>query len=301
TMTSRPVEESSTTTTVVLAAVGRPSLGECRGPITQEIFEADSDPRKPIGCDQPHGAETVMVLDLPAPVADLAFSTAQLLGDGADRLPPDALAAFGSLLDQCDVALNEHTGAPVIPPTGEFNARGSQLAVAWFIPTGKQWTDGARWLRCDAIINPAGRAGEFAYAGALEGVQQPGVPIPMELRYCLDANNDGVACTQPHKLERMSVLYSADSQLDPTAVDAPDPWIRLAQPLTLQMCDSSVLQLLGGHRDDVLLASNFPNLGEAQQQWAEEARLRIDCYAGVQDGQLIGTLQDIGPNPLPLG
>lgn len=121
-----------------------PKVGQCRGPITKEIFEADTDSRPVVACDQPHGSETAYTGDLPAEVAALPYDqVAALTGDSPDLQP---------LYQRCGDESDRYMGISRVAGTDAF--RPSNLSNSLYIPTAEEWAEGARWFRCEAVTKP---------------------------------------------------------------------------------------------------------------------------------------------------
>ncbi len=104
-------------------------MGACRALVPEEIRSPTND-TDPVGCDQPHTAETFLVSTFPSEY------------DDAD-LDDDKLGAFA--YDVCQSGFMEFLGGD------ESLVKRSTLTWAWFRPSAKGWKKGARWFRCDVI------------------------------------------------------------------------------------------------------------------------------------------------------
>lgn len=160
---SGPAEPQSaatiTSTPTTVPAFPTPRVGECRGPISREIIEADSDARPTVGCDQLHGSETVFVDSLPAPVAALPYDKVAALTEDSPELLP--------ILSQCREDSDHYLGEN---PIGPDAVRVTSLFVPFFIPPAEEWAKGARWLRCDAVTEPFEGQATRATTESLRGI-----------------------------------------------------------------------------------------------------------------------------------
>lgn len=110
-----------------------PQLGTCRD-LTPEHLTAPSNATDPVPCSTDHTAQTFAIGTLPT-------ETGSAYDD--KRHGEHVYAA-------CQKAFGEFLGAD------ESVALRSRLSWAWFRPSEKGWTNGARWYRCDVIGGPAG-------------------------------------------------------------------------------------------------------------------------------------------------
>ncbi len=107
-----------------------PRPGQCRM-LTAEQVGAPVDDTEPVGCDEPHTAQTYATGTFPRDVA----------GDEID-----------------DEALGEHLFADCNSRFRAFVGRGDESLVmrstvtwSWFRPPQAAWDAGARWWRCDVV------------------------------------------------------------------------------------------------------------------------------------------------------
>jgi hypothetical protein len=252
-----------------------PQVGDCRAPLDHAIIDAASDPRPTVDCSAAHGSETFWV--------GLMSSTIEAWPGSDDRA--------GALLEtqvtrECRTRhlqyLGLDAGASLKLPPDRLQS------FAFFVPTERDFQDGARWFRCDAVVEPLA-AERTSIDGTLKDVYAK--PLPVSYRLCEARLGQPVACDQDHEIEYLaSVLLDSLSQF-PT------------QKGDLQVtaaCRTPLLTALGltEERTDLVFGYLLPT----QEAWDAGNRLAT-CVVGVADGSsLQGTLADIGPSaPLPKG
>ena len=132
----------------------QPRVGECRDYGTR-AYLADSETSKPVSCDQKHTALTVAVLRVPRSVGV------------AD--PEKAFAAVGT---RCYRAMFEALG--VAPRKRAETA----YSLAYFLPTKAERARGARWVRCDLVLEGGTK---------LQPLPDPLLPKPLDdsVKRCL--------------------------------------------------------------------------------------------------------------------
>lgn len=178
-----------TTTTEAPPPYVLPVAGECREVTGVDVVGPSVDERDPIDCQQPHGAETVLVL------RDALVALGEY---PADRfaLPPGLHA---SLATTCQAAFDAHLG---LPPLGSAGRVASRLTPAWFLPPQVSWDLGARYVRCDVVVEPVpGQGGR--YAGPFRGVLA-GAQVPVALAACFDADLRRARCDAGHASEAVA-------------------------------------------------------------------------------------------------
>ncbi|CAN5740734.1 hypothetical protein BH23ACT12_BH23ACT12_15260 [soil metagenome] len=289
--------ETTGTPTASAAAFVTPKVGECRGPITLEIRQADSDPRPTVPCDGPHGSETAFVGDLPAQVADLPYDQAAALTGNSPEMT--------AILDRCDEEFERYVGVSRIVGTDAI--RPINLAQPFFIPTADEWAKGARWIRCDAFPRLLEGQQERATTERLRGLGTRD-PLPVAWRTCYEGgappppNYEGyLSCEQAHGGEILLLFQTTDPKIDALGGDpkALEDYIADTFP---QQCEEraaaymglSVAQLV--QRGDVKVGTGTVSLA----RWPAEPKQRwVQCRATTRP--MTGTLEGLGTRPLPPG
>jgi len=125
--------------TVATQSVERaPEVGDCWTASDYDWALWDSwrgDP--PVDCQEDHESYTYAVLDLLEGFDEI------YLANGFVMAEPSQLA-----FDSCSEALGEFMGAPV----GEL----ARMVAQYYLPSKSEWKDGARWVRCDALVYELG-------------------------------------------------------------------------------------------------------------------------------------------------
>ncbi|GAA2123198.1 septum formation family protein [Nocardioides bigeumensis] len=106
-----------------------PELGACRV-LTPDDVSRPSNSTEPVDCAEDHTAETIAVGALPDEFAEAEYDD-QEVGAFAYRT--------------CSKAFAEFVGAD------ESLMMRTVLNWAWFRPSEADWSDGARWYRCDVV------------------------------------------------------------------------------------------------------------------------------------------------------
>lgn len=117
--------------TAATAASGRPSVGQCRH-LTLAQASAASNRTAPIACSTRHNDRVIAVPNLPKGVTYAELNTAAKRDKVAVRI---CYPAFRSTLGQNDRVRNM-----------------TAYTYLYFVPTAKQRSNGARWLRCDLTL-----------------------------------------------------------------------------------------------------------------------------------------------------
>ena len=258
---ARPVsttnETASTTTTSVLPA--RPSVGECRAPIAVEDREGMLDDRPVVPCDEPHGSETTAVLDLPPSFDDLDRDAA------AVELAGEVEGVDGNA---CRDAGADWLGHQFRVEVDTIRA---VVAVGWHpsLPDAEAWADGARWLRCEVVLEPFADRPPAATTASLRGAaSDPRRLPPPELRRCRfgsDGRNEQVPCDELHTHEEVVEIVVVG--LDPALFEPADPAGDLHG-----RCIDAMRPLLG---DDAVLGTTSTSPGP------DRAREQIELFGGV--------------------
>ncbi len=251
-----------------------PVVGECRGPVTATIIDAPTDPRPVVPCDQPHGNETFFVGTMDPSITSWP---------GEDT----STTTFDRQVDQACTSRHEAyvglaaAAAEALPPD-------RVQSFAYFVPTKSDFAAGARWFRCDAVVEPVDPGEATTIVGTLKDVYAQ--PLPVGYRVCEAALNRLTACAKKHLVE-----YLATVQL-PDVTEYPAPRNDVA---VTAACRAPLLAALGltGERTDLAFGYVLPS----QDVW--DAGLQTaTCVAGAADNAALDdTLYRIGPTkPLPL-
>ena len=250
-----------------------PKVGDCRAPLDHTIIDAASDPRPTVDCSQAHGSETFWVGSMSANIEAWPGSD--------DRA--------GAVLDnqvtgECRTRHLHYLGLDVgtmlkLPPD-------RLQSFAFFVPTERDYQDGARWFRCDAVVEPLA-AERTSIDGTLKDVYAK--PLPVSYRLCEARLGQPVACDQDHEIEYLaSVLLDSLSQFPTQKGDIQ----------VTAACRTPLLTALGltEERTDLVFGYLLPT----QEAWDAGSK-GATCVVGAADGSsLRGTLADIGPSaPLP--
>lgn len=210
------------TTTTQAPPYPLPATGECRGVTGDDVVGASVDERQTLRCDEPHGTETVLVI----PDALVALTEYP-----ADRFALPA-GLHASLAAACQAAFDAYLG---LPPLGTPGRAASRLVPAWYLPPPVSWDLGARFVRCDAVVEPVpGQGG--SYAGPLRGALAGG-EVPTALAACYDVALARVRCDAGHASEAV-----ADAAF-PGAVDRPDD--ETVAVARVEQCDPAAAAAIG--------------------------------------------------------
>jgi hypothetical protein len=252
-----------------------PKVGDCRAPVDRTTIDAASDPRPTVSCAEPHGTETFYV---------------GTMGSTIDAWPGNNDRA-GALLEaqvnnECGDRHLEYLGLDV---TAMPNLPPDRLqSFAFFVPTEKDYDGGARWFRCDAMVDPVG-AEKTSIDGTLKDVYAK--PLPVSYRLCEARLGQQVSCDEDHEIEYVaSVLLDS---LDQFPSQKGDIQVTAA-------CRTPLLTALGltEERADLVFGYLLPT----QEAWDAGSK-GATCVVGAADGSTLkGTLVGIGPSaPLPKG
>jgi len=117
------------------ATTGKPAVGQCRS-LTLAQASASSNPTAPTGCSSAHNARVIAVRNLPKGVTYAQLNTRAKVSTMAVRL---CYPAFRRALGRNDRVRNT-----------------SAYSYLYFVPTPKQRSSGAHWLRCDLALRHGG-------------------------------------------------------------------------------------------------------------------------------------------------
>ncbi len=283
---------------VTTSAPATPQVGECRGPISQEIFAADTDTRPTVPCDQAHGSETVLVGQLPAAVAALPQEQAAALSNHSPEMFPT--------LDQCTEEFDRYVGVSRIGPDA---VRRGNLSMAFFVPPAEDWARGARWVRCDAVTEPFAGQAVRSTTESLRGILARD-PLPAAWRSCYGevtvaapptVRYEGfTSCDQPHEGEVLLRFQVSDPKVDALAGD-PRALEEFARTGFVQVCTDRVAAHMGlstaafTRRGDIRVVSTALQV----PRWATDPKSRQVQCLGFTQQPTVGTLEGLGTKPLP--
>jgi Septum formation len=252
-----------------------PKVGDCRAPVDRTIIDAASDPRPTVGCREAHGTETFWVGTMTSNIQAWPGSD-----DRAGRLLENQVTR------ECGTRHLQYLGLdvgsmPNLPPD-------RLQSFAFFVPTERDFQDGARWFRCDAVVDPLA-AENTSIDGTLKDVYAK--PLPVSYRLCEARLGQPVACDQPHEIEYLaSVLLDSLTQFPTQKGDIQ----------VTAACRTPLLAALGltEERTDLVFGYLLPT----QEAWDAGSK-GATCVVGAADGSTMrGTLAGIGPSaPLPEG
>lgn len=245
-----------------------PEVGECRGPVDIAIIDAAADPRPTTSCEAPHGSETFWVSEM----------------DPRIEAWPGGSDEAGQLLDQqvTEECRGRHEQYLGLDPAASPNPPPDRLQIfAFFIPTEADFDAGARWFRCDAVVEPLTAAESTSIEGTLDGVYTR--PLPAAYRLCEARLGTPVSCDEDHEIEYLASV--ALDQLTSFPLQRGDLEVTAA-------CRTPLLEALGltEERADLTFGYVLPN----REDWDRGAKGAI-CVAGAADGsELTGTLAGLG-------
>jgi hypothetical protein len=275
----QPVPESASAGTDGSAAPesGQPTpeVGECRGPVDLQIIDAAADTRETVECDGDHGSETFWVGEMD-PAIDTWPAADEQAGDVLNSQVDEECT--GRHLDYLGF---DATAAPNLPP--------DRLQLfAYFIPTEADFDDGARWFRCDALVEPLNAAETTSIDGTLADVY--GTPLPVSYRLCEGRLGLTVGCDDAHELEYLASVVLDDLTAYPS---------QRGDPRVTAACRTPLLEALGlsQERQDLVFGYLLPT----EAAWNGGAQ-GATCVVGAADGsELSDTLAGLGPDAdLPL-
>lgn len=262
------------TTTTTAPPFPKPQVVECRGPVTVDIVFAPVDPRLPIDCAEPHGSETVAVLDLPPSITEYPV----------DGLPAEVKA---NIEESCQIALDTRTGASPKGTTGRVSSR---LAVAWYLPPLQDWDLGARWVRCDGVVTPIGPL-QASYAGRFRDVLA-GDQVPFPLTRCFDRSLQLTFCEASHAFEATVEVKLPDGPEPPDAT--------VTDQLRVEHCDPLTAAAIGVGGMDEQPQLRTILLVPQGDLWATSDHIGL-CIVGAANGGLLNdSVRGIGSRTPPI-
>lgn len=108
-----------------------PELGACRVLTPDDVRQVPANATRTVDCADKHTAETFAVGELPDEFDDVDYDD-DALGEHAYRTCTEKFEKFLGASDESLVLR-------------------AIVSWAWFRPSEKAWSDGARWYRCDAV------------------------------------------------------------------------------------------------------------------------------------------------------
>lgn len=157
------------------ATTGKPAVGQCRD-LTLAQASAASNTSDPSGCKSAHNDRVIAVKNLPKGVSWGQLNTAGKVNTMAVRL---CYPAYRAALGQSDQVRDR-----------------TAYSYLYFVPTAKQRSSGARWLRCDLTLRKA------ASLGNLPTDRKPALTskkVPKAVARCLAGKAlVTTTCSSPH-------------------------------------------------------------------------------------------------------
>jgi hypothetical protein len=252
-----------------------PVVGECRGPVDLKTIDAATDTRPTTACDGIHGTETFWVGEM-----DHAIDA----WPGSDD---HALAVLDNQVDQD--CTNRHLDYLGYDPVASVNLPPDRLQVfAFYMPTESDFAAGARWFRCDALVEPLSAAESTTIEATLRDVY--GSSLPFAYRLCEARLGQVVACDAEHEIEYIASVVL--DQLTGYPLQKGDLKVTAA-------CRTPLLDALGltEERADLVFGYLLPT----KEAWDGGSK-GATCVVGTADGSpLKGSVAGIGPSaPLPV-
>jgi Septum formation len=230
-------------------AVAAPEDGACRVLTPADVAVA-SNATRTVDCSEPHTAQTFEVGDLPDDFADAAYDD-------------PALDRFG--YRTCDRQFQEYVGGD------ESLVMRSLVSWAWFRPSEKAWSDGARWYRCDVV--GGGEDSEVLLDLPTDAENLLAGRVSDDWLVC--ANGPAlegaarVACSEPHTWRAVTTIKLGEPE------DA-YPGDRQVEVRTRDFCDKSVAAVL-----DYPVSYDFAYTWFHEAEW-EVGNRRSICWAKTQ-------------------
>ncbi|MFL6155824.1 MAG: septum formation family protein [Marmoricola sp.] len=192
--------------------VTAPPLGACRALSAADLTSA-SNHSAVVPCTRAHTAQTFAVGRLPA-------STGSTYADKRHG---------GYVYSTCQLAFAQFLGAD------ESTALRSRLSWAWFRPSARGWSRGARWYRCDLVGGESGARRLQNLPRDAKGLFSTSTPDAWMTcsRGATVAGGTKVACSQPHSWRAVTTV-KVGQPADPYPGD------RLVQVRSRDYCHDSV-------------------------------------------------------------
>lgn len=220
---------------------------------TEDIYESDIAP--PVPCDQPHRTETFQLVTVEGPLAA-----------SPQRPEPEQLDEY--MKGRCSAeVLRDYLGA---------GPRDSLVFGIWSkYPTGKEWADGMRTVRCDASPptrdKRVGPLVDFPLRDVMLNKRSAAV------RIC-ERRGEDVPCDRPHDREEVNAWLSLDP--GPYPQDIQTPATRVCQPFVREF-------LARSQAPGLVIKAKTPT----KDEWAKGNRT-VRCGIGPADpgATITGTL-----------
>ncbi|MGL5808804.1 MAG: septum formation family protein [Nocardioides sp.] len=195
-----------------------PDRGACRTLVPDDLSN-ESNASKLVDCTSAHTAETFLVGKLPVDF------------DEADYDSP-SLAAYAS--QTCASGFTKFLN------TDESTSMRSIIGWFWFRPSRAAWSDGARWLRCDAAAGSADSPRLIPLPNTVRNLLEGG---PQDKwMACVDApsvsESPRVPCSEPHTWRAVTTIKLGDA-------DGKYPGDAKAKKQSKDFCSGSVDAWLG--------------------------------------------------------
>jgi hypothetical protein len=230
-------------------AVAAPEAGACRV-LTPDDVAMASNATRTVDCSEPHTAQTYEVGELPSELADAAYDDPELVA-----------FAYRS----CRARFQEYVGGD------ESLVMRSVVSWAWFRPSEKAWSDGARWYRCDLIGGGDHSAELRELPTDAEGLLAGRVGD--EWLVCADgptvAGATRVPCSEQHTWRAVTTIKLGEPE-------DPYPGDRVVEARTRDFCDSSVAAVL-----EYPVSYDFAYTWFREAEW-ELGNRRSICWAKTE-------------------
>ncbi|MEQ6899906.1 septum formation family protein [Nocardioides sp. YIM 152588] len=161
---------------------GAPAVGECHD-YGKKVLLSDNDPTPAVGCKKDHTAYTTAVVYLPDAVEYYEPTWDEFLATMSRKVLPGCAAAARKALE-----------------TNWRTYMRTAYTWAWFLPTEDEIAHGARWVRCDLVLQAGNdRLQDLpARSPALKRITKAE-------RACIKVANDGswweTGCTKKHQFK----------------------------------------------------------------------------------------------------
>lgn len=237
-----------------------PTQGSCLPPFTTEA-ELDALPTPDtVSCDQPHGAEITLVIQLDT----VAYPDPPWPTSGTDGV-------LAEPIETCKTQNARFTGASGVSPDQRVAPRYRSKVT---VPSRIQWLAGQRWYACSVLpdvplpVSYVGSAAESMFATP-----------PAPFATCAIAPHErAVPCDRPHGAEQITSAYTGPTQSWP-----PLP------PNTADSCRQLAKQIIG---------TSDPEFGGLIEVIGWFDGTGLSCWVQATGGrELVGTLIGHGNSP----
>jgi hypothetical protein len=190
-----------------------PDLGACRM-LTPDDVDQPANATETVACTEKHTAQTFAVGALPAQIDDKDYDDPGL-GEFAFETCSEEFAGF--------LGADESLVLRTI------------VSWAWFRPSEKAWTKGARWYRCDVVGGSANAESYRALPETAEGllVGRPDDRWLVCAKGTSVAEGEKVPCSEDHDWRAVTTIKLGEE-------DDPYPGDRLVEVQSRDFCSRSV-------------------------------------------------------------